>query len=130
VQTFEHTKVIVLANRSGETLPQTRDKAMEIMLPLKAPEPEPAPQPQPLNEAEMKNYTGIYSHAPRTWEVLIREDRLHLKHEGAERPLTKVGPHTFVSGDGEQFVFVPGPHGMAEHLFLGLYAARKVQSGR
>lgn len=48
-----------------------------------------------------------------------------LKHEGAEQPLTKVGPHTFSSGAG-QFVFVPGADGKAEHLFMGLYAARKV----
>ncbi|MGH9854145.1 MAG: serine hydrolase domain-containing protein, partial [Blastocatellia bacterium] len=85
--------VITLTNRSGETLPQTRAKALELALPLKAPEPEAKPAPLPLSQAEMNNYTGIYSHAPQTWEVFVKEGKLYLKHEGAERPLTKIGPH-------------------------------------
>ncbi|MCI0391273.1 MAG: beta-lactamase family protein [Acidobacteria bacterium] len=56
--------VIVLTNRSGETLPQTRVKAMELALPLKATEPETVSTPQPVIEAEMRGYTGTYSHAP------------------------------------------------------------------
>lgn len=115
--------LIVLTNRSGETLPQTRAKALELALPLKPPEPEAAPTTQPLGEAELGNYTGSYSHAPLTWEVLAKEGKLYLKHAGAEQVLTKVGPHTFSYRAG-QLVFVPGADGRAEHLFLGLYAAR------
>jgi CubicO group peptidase (beta-lactamase class C family)/imidazolonepropionase-like amidohydrolase len=121
--------VIVLTNSSGETLPQTRDKAMELALSLTAPEPETAPKPQPLSEAELRSYTGTYSHAPRTWEVFMKEGKLYLRHEGAEQSLTNVGQHTFSYG-ARQLVFVPGADGDAQHLFMGLYAARKVQGGK
>ncbi|HEY8458834.1 MAG TPA: serine hydrolase domain-containing protein [Blastocatellia bacterium] len=116
--------VITLTNRSGETLPHTRDKAMELALPRTPPDPEVTPAQQPLSEAEMNNYVGTYSHAPRTWEAFVKGGKLYLKHEGAEHPLTKVGPHAFSYGAG-QLVFVPNASGKAEHLFMGLYAARK-----
>jgi CubicO group peptidase (beta-lactamase class C family) len=121
--------VIVLANRSGETLPQTRDKAMELVLSLTAPEQENAPPTQPLSEAELRSYTGTYSHAPRTWEVFMKEGKLYLKHEGAEQSLMNVGQNTFSYGAG-RLVFVPGADGKVLHLFMGLYAARKLQSGK
>ncbi len=121
--------VITLTNRSGETLPRTRDKAMELALPLKAPEPEVAAATQPIGDAEMGAYIGVYSHAPQTWEVFIKDARLYLKHDGAEKPLTKVGPHTFSTGAG-QIVFTTEADGRAEHLFMGLYSARRTRDGR
>jgi CubicO group peptidase (beta-lactamase class C family)/imidazolonepropionase-like amidohydrolase len=121
--------VIVLTNSSGETLPQTRDKAMELLLSLTSPEPETSPVPQSLSEAELRGYTGIYSHAPRNWEVFMKEGKLFLRHEGAEQSLTNVGQHTFSYG-ARRLVFVPGADGEAQHIFMGLYAARKVQGGK
>jgi CubicO group peptidase (beta-lactamase class C family)/imidazolonepropionase-like amidohydrolase len=121
--------VIVLTNCSGETLPRTRDKAMELVLSLTAPDPEIAPAPQSLSEAELRSYTGTYSHAPRTWEVFLKEGKLYLRHEGAEQSLTNVGQHTFSYG-ARRLVFVPGTDGNAQHLFIGLYAARKMQGGK
>jgi CubicO group peptidase (beta-lactamase class C family)/imidazolonepropionase-like amidohydrolase len=121
--------VNVLTNSSGETLPQTRDKAMELAQSRTTPEPETAPAPQPLSEAELRGYTGTYSHAPRTWDVFLKEGRLYLKHEGAEQSLTNVGQHTFSYG-ARRLVFVPGADGEAQHLFMGLYAARKMQGGK
>jgi CubicO group peptidase (beta-lactamase class C family) len=121
--------VIVLTNRSGETLPQTRDKALELVLSRRAAEPEAAPEPRPLSEAELRGYTGIYSHAPRTWEVFMKEGKLYLRHEGAEQSLTNVGQHTFSYG-ARRLVFVPGADGEAQHLFMGLYAASKMQGGK
>lgn len=118
--------VIVLTNRSGETLPQTREKAMEMALALESPAPEPEPAAQRPSEAELRDYAGVYAHAPRMWEVVVREGRLYLRHEGAEKELTKIGPRAFSAGP-EQYVFVPGAQGRAEYLFMGLYAARRME---
>ncbi|MGH9752610.1 MAG: serine hydrolase domain-containing protein [Blastocatellia bacterium] len=117
--------VITLTNRSGETLPRARDKAMELLLPLKAPEQEETNSAPPLSEAEMAGYVGRYSHAPRTWDVYVKEGKLRLKHEGGESELKRVGPATFTYGQGGELVFALGPNGKAEHLFLGMYAAKK-----
>ncbi|HEY6402295.1 MAG TPA: serine hydrolase domain-containing protein [Blastocatellia bacterium] len=122
--------VITLTNLSGETLPRARDKAMELLLPLKRPEREETNSATPLSEAEMAAYVGRYSHAPRTWEVYVKEGKLWLRHDAEESELKRVGPAAFTYGAGGELVFTPGADGKIEHLFLGMYAAKKVSGGK
>ena len=64
--------VIVLTNKSGETMRKSLNKAMELGLGLKDDEPEkPAPL-RPPAESEMREYVGTYSHAPQTWDVSLQ----------------------------------------------------------
>ncbi len=116
--------VIALTNRSGETLPRTRDKAAEVVLGLKPPVEERA-SVSPLTEAEMVSFAGRYFHDPSVWEVFIKDGKLVLKLDGAESELKKVGDRRFSYGDGEEIVFVAGAGGKIEHLFTGLYSAKK-----
>lgn len=116
--------VIVLANRNGETLPQTRQRAMQLALPLKPDTAEPPKPPAPDAE-EMKRYTGKYAHAPQTWEVFVRDGKLFLKEEGKDFELTKLGRERFGYEQGE-VLFVTGERGTIEHIFMGLYAARRI----
>jgi CubicO group peptidase (beta-lactamase class C family) len=118
--------VIVLTNRSGETLQRTRDKAMESLLPLKPPEREETNSTPPLSEAEMAGYVGRYSHAPQTWDVFVKGGKLWLKHEGVESELKRVGPAAFTYDTGDELAFALGADGKVEYLFLGMYAAKKV----
>jgi CubicO group peptidase (beta-lactamase class C family) len=117
--------VIVLANRNGETLPRTRQRAMELALPLK---PDPAEQPKPPapDADEMRRYTGSYAHAPQTWEVFTKDGKLFLKEDGKDFELTKLGRERFGYEQGE-VLFVPDERGRIEHIFMGLYAARRTQ---
>lgn len=125
--------VIILTNKSGETLPKTTEKAMELALPLKARETEAARPARALTATEMAVYTGTYSHAPLLWEIFVKDGKLFLKQgDAAESLLTPIGDHRFSygnSGEGE-IVLVPGADGKAEYLFTGLYSAKKVQPGR
>jgi CubicO group peptidase (beta-lactamase class C family) len=117
--------VIVLTNKSGETLDKTRTKALEMALPLKADEARPA-TPLAMNRAEMANYAGRYSHDPQLWEVIVKDDKLVLKQEDIETALAKVGEHKFSLGaTGGEVIFVPGEDGKIKYLFDGLYAAVK-----
>jgi CubicO group peptidase (beta-lactamase class C family) len=116
--------VIVLANRNGETLPKSRQKAMELLLPLK-PETNAQPSPHAVSADEMRRYVGKFSHAPQVWEVFVKENKLHLREDGKDFPLTKTGRDKFTYEQGE-LIFVPNERGEVEHLSLGLYAARKV----
>ncbi|HYP25606.1 MAG TPA: serine hydrolase [Blastocatellia bacterium] len=119
--------VIVLTNRSGETLGRSREKAMELALPLK-PRAERNIKPLPITEDEMKDFAGSYSHAPQVWEVFIKDGKLFLRIEGAEAPLTRVGESRFAAGtEGEEVAFVRGADGRAEYIFNGLYSARRVR---
>jgi CubicO group peptidase (beta-lactamase class C family) len=74
--------VIVLTNKSGETLRKSLNKAMELGLGLKAEPEKPAPA-TPLTAAEMQEYAGSYSHAPQAWDVSIKDGKLYVKVAGA-----------------------------------------------
>lgn len=117
--------VIVLTNRNGDTLPRTRQRAMQLALPLK-PDPAEPPKPQAPGADEMKRYAGKYAHAPQTWEVFVKDGKLFLKEEGKEFELTKLGRDRFGYEQGE-VLFVPDATGAVEHIFMGLYAARRSQ---
>ena len=60
--------VIVLTNKSGETLRKTLNKATEIALGLKDDEPQKPAPVSALTAAEMQEYAGSYSHPPQTWD--------------------------------------------------------------
>jgi hypothetical protein len=120
--------VIVLTNRSGSTLPRAVEAAAEMFLPFAKAE-EPAAAAAPLSPAELAAYPGVYEHAPSRWEVVARDGALFLRSEGKERELVRVSGARFAAGEGEEVVFVPGAGGRAEHIFLGLYSARRVAGG-
>ena len=120
--------VIVLTNKSGETLRKSLNKAMELGLGLKEDAPAtPAPVP-PLTTAEMEEVAGAYSHAPQTWEISVRDSKLYVKIDGNEHQLTKSGDRKFTFGanNENEVVFVPGKNGKIEFIFTGLYGAKRV----
>lgn len=122
--------VIVLTNKSGETMRKSLNKATELGLGLKDGEsPKPAPV-SPLTSSEMDEYVGTYSHAPQTWEVSVRDERLYVKVDGTDHALTKSGERKFTFGaqNENEIVFVPGKSGKIGFLFAGLYGAKRVEN--
>lgn len=120
--------IIVLTNKSGETLRKTLNKATELALGLKEDEGQKPEPVAALTAPELNQYAGSYSHAPQTWEVSARDGKLYVKVDGAEHQLTKTGEKKFTFGaDNEnELVFVPGKTGKIEFVFTGLYAAKRV----
>jgi hypothetical protein len=59
-------------------------------------------------------------------EVFVKEGKLFLKEDGKDFELTKLGRERFGYEQGE-VLFVPGASGAIEHIFMGLYAARRSQ---
>jgi CubicO group peptidase (beta-lactamase class C family) len=121
--------VIVLTNKSGETLRKSLNKATELGLGLKDDAPaKPAPV-APVTAAEMQEVAGVYSHAPQTWEISMRDGKLYVKVDGKEDQLTRSGERKFTFGanNENELVFVPGKGGKVDYLFTGLYAAKKVR---
>ena len=122
--------VIVLTNKSGETMRKSLNKATELGLGLKdSNQQNPAPVAT-LTESEMKEYVGSYSHAPTTWEVFVKENKLYVKFDGNEHALTKTGERKFTFGaqNENELVFAPGRNGKIDFLFTGLYGAKKVNN--
>jgi CubicO group peptidase (beta-lactamase class C family) len=121
--------VIVLANRSGETLRRTTEKAKEMFLPLE-PETahaEEAKKPLPLTGEDLSGFVGKYVNGPQTWEITSKGGRLYLKAEDSEAALTKTGETRLSFGDAleNDVILVRGPDGKAEYIFTGLYSGRK-----
>lgn len=121
--------VIVLTNKSGETMRKSLNKATEIGLGLKDDEPEKPAAFAPPAESEMKEYTGTYSHAPQTWEVSVRDGKLFMKFDGKDYAMTKSGERKFTFGEQNEneVVFVPGKSGKIEFMFTELYGAKKMR---
>ena len=123
--------VIVLTNKSGETMRKTLNKATEIALGLKDDQQPQAETVAPLTAAEMNDYVGIYSHAPQTWEAFIKDGKLFMKFDGKEYAMTKTGDKKFTFGaqNENEVVFAPGKSGKIDLIFTGLYGAKRVPAG-
>jgi CubicO group peptidase (beta-lactamase class C family) len=121
--------VIVLTNKSGETMRKSLNKVMELGLGLKDDEEQKPAAITPATEAEMKEYVGVYSHAPQTWEVLLKDGKVFVKFEDKEYPATKSGDKKFTFGaqNENEVVFVRGKDGKIAFLFTELYGAKKIR---
>ena len=115
---------IILTNKSGETLGRVADRILELGLQLKPLSQAIAPNVTPVSAAEIADFSGVYEHAPQTWEVFSKNGKLWVKEEQGEFALTRTGARTFSYDQGD-LLFVANAAGRTEHLFMGLYAARK-----
>jgi len=124
--------VIVLTNKSGETMRKSLNKATELGLGIKDDAPQQSTAVAPLTSSEMSEYAGNYAHAPLTWEVFIKDGKLNLKLDGKEYLLTKSGDKKFTYGEQNEneIVFVPGKSGRIDFVFTGLYGAKRVASAK
>jgi CubicO group peptidase (beta-lactamase class C family) len=121
--------VIVLTNKSGETMRRTLNKASELGLGLKPDQPETAKPAPTLTAAQLAEYVGTYK-GSTTWEVYLKEGKLFVKNEGTEYLLTAKGDRKFSFGseNENELVFVPGKSGRIEFVFSELYSAKRVGS--
>ncbi len=113
--------IVVLANSNGQTLSKSRRKIMELLLPLV---PQKPAQP-PTDAIDLNKFAGRYSHAPQTWTIAHRDGKLFVSQDGKEFELKRTGKTEFSYEQG-QILFVPNSAGDFEHIFMGLYAARKI----
>ena len=119
--------IIVLTNKSGETLRRTTQKAQELVLPLKSQEAEKPARALPLTSSDISRFAGRYANATQVWEIFAKNERLFLKYMDTEYPLTKTGEDRLAFGDSleNELVMVQGSEGRAEYLFTGLYSAKR-----
>lgn len=96
---------------------------MQLALPSR-PDPAEQPKPRPADADEVRRYVGKYAHAPQTWEVFVKDGKLFLKEDGKDFELTKLGRERFGYEQGE-VLFVLDERGAVQHVFMGLYAARR-----
>lgn len=119
--------VIVLTNKSGETLPKTTEKAKEMFLPLKPATAAVKKNVLPLDQTDLAAFSGKYINGPQMWEIIAKDGRLYFKADDAEHALSKTGESRLAWGETleNDLVFVRGADGRTEFVFDGLYAARR-----
>jgi CubicO group peptidase (beta-lactamase class C family) len=117
--------VILLTNSNGQTMPKSLAAANEILLPkVSCQQQEAAISPDA--QEKLLDYVGRYVHAPQTWDIKIKEGKLRVASEGKEFAMTKTGENEY-SYDQGQMLFVRDKLGKFSHIFMGLYAARRVE---
>jgi CubicO group peptidase (beta-lactamase class C family) len=123
--------VIVLTNRSGETLPKTTEQAKARCL-RRGPEEVEAKPALALAPGDAERLRGVFVNGPQTWEIAAKGGGLVLKADGEEVALTKTGPWRLSFGEGlaNDVALVAGKDGRAEYVFTGLYAGRRRDAKR
>jgi CubicO group peptidase (beta-lactamase class C family) len=107
-----HIAVIVLTNRSGESLPRTRAMIME-MLGFMEPIMTDPPPTSPIPSSEFAKYVGEYRNGSATTKVTAKDGKLYVGKSEA-----KMGPDGWLVLPGGGRVFpVPGPDGRTSYLF-------------
>lgn len=118
--------VIILCNKTGQSLPKVAEKAAELALNISPPKREPPGKPQPITADDLRRNAGIYSNGKTSIRVVARDGKLITA--GGE--LTKVGENRFTRGGDaagaeSELLFVPANDGRIEYLMRGGRALKK-----
>lgn len=123
--------IIIMTNRTGETLNQTINKTMELLLLLK---PRSTTQTlTALSEVELLKYVGIYDNPRQSRvEVVLKNGGLIFRVSGNELPMTRIGEHRFSipRPTANEIAFVIGPDGKATFRHTGLRAWKRIEPDR
>ena len=117
-----HQAVIVLCNRTGESLPKTRAQIMRMLGGPEPADPETA-SAKPIDRADFAKYIGTYRNGASTRQIAECGGKLCL--EGTELRITSDGWLTLTGKQGRLFP-VASPGGRIEYLFMGGRAAARV----
>lgn len=128
----ERAAVIVLANRTGASLPRTAARALESVLAIGPDTTTRRPETQPLPAAEFDRYIGVYSQGAGSDIVIAASgDRLTLTDGTNTYTLAKIaanrlaGTRAGSEASPATFVFVPGRDRRAEFVYRGSRALRR-----
>jgi CubicO group peptidase (beta-lactamase class C family) len=117
----ERVAVIVQTNRSGATLPETADKALEMLLPL-GPAESTKKSAVPLTGEDLRRNAGTFRNGDERIAIIARENRLYLKRGvAAEALMIKYGESDYGLEKGAaSFTMVRGGDGKTEYVHSGL----------
>jgi hypothetical protein len=121
--------VIILCNKTGESLPRVAQKASQVVLGVTGPKREPHGKPLLATALELERYAGTYSNGKTTIRLFVRDGKLRAPAGGV---LEKVAENRFlrtggVVGPDAETIFVPGADGKIEYLCRGDRALRKLR---
>ena len=117
--------VVVLANRTGVSLPRTTEAAIVAALgPLPAAEPVVAAGA--VEVVDIAGFVGTYSQGARTMAVVNRDGKLFLRQGTSETAMEHVDQRTFRAGT-TSYIFVVNSSGAVTFLHSGGRSWRKIK---
>jgi hypothetical protein len=146
--------VIILTNRTGASLPETADRALEMLAPMQARGPRPQKTSLPMTEDDVRRIAGTYRNGDQVFEVVAdagKHDvrriagtyrngdqvfevvadagKLYLKRpNNVKAPLIKRSDVRYaVEGMPGEFVVVTGGNGKVEYLSQGSRSLARVK---
>jgi CubicO group peptidase (beta-lactamase class C family) len=119
--------VVVLANRSGVSMPRTAEAALEAALQLPgAPAAPSTRKPEAPGAADRARLAGTYSQGPRQITISVKDGALVLRQGARELPMQKIGELEFTAG-ATRYVFVADAAGAVTFLHSGGRSWRKIE---
>ncbi len=112
--------VIVQTNRTGATLPETEEKALEMLLPMR-PKEKRKLSPIALTADDIARVAGIYQNGDQRIEITARQTRLYLKRgQSTEALLYKYSDTEYrTENPPDRFTLIPGSDGKPEFVHRG-----------
>jgi CubicO group peptidase (beta-lactamase class C family) len=126
--------VIILANKSGQSMEKSAEKAMELALPLK-PKTDEEDKEIPMTEADIAEIVGTYAQTTQPGglkiEFSVKEGKLVASFQGMKAEVKKVGVDRLsltipVLPRPLKVALVRGPDGKVQYLHGGARALRKL----
>jgi CubicO group peptidase (beta-lactamase class C family) len=123
----ERVAVIVETNRSGAALPQTTQRALEMLLPL-GPQEASQRTAEAVGDEDLKRNAGVFRNGDQRIEIVARENRLYLNRgAGAETAMIKYSATEYgLEQDTTVYVMVAGEDGKTEYVNSGLRSYARV----
>jgi hypothetical protein len=128
--------VIILANKSGQSMEKSAEKAMELMLPLGPKPEEETPKELPMTAAEMEDLVGTFSQTSEAGGLKLKfsiaEGKLVVTLGGPNMGVRKTGPDRYsvnmpgISSQPVPLVAVRGADGKIAYLHAGGRALKKL----
>ena len=121
--------VIILTNRTGANLPETADKALELLTPMQPKGARPQKTALPISDDDVRRVAGTYKNGEQTLEISAEAGKLYLKRPNyVKAPLVKRSDIRYaVEGMPGELVVVAGPSGKAEYINQGSRSLARVK---
>jgi len=116
--------VIILANRSGSSMPKLAEAICEQMLSLKQ-EARKESQTHTLEEAELKRYAGVYVNGASRYKLDVNQGVLQGGNGATRVRFTRAGDG-FLLGE-TRLIVIPDANGGIEFVFAGGRAFHRAQ---
>jgi CubicO group peptidase (beta-lactamase class C family) len=124
----ERVGVIVQTNRTGGTLPETMERAFEMLVPLGSQESVKKKSVVPLSSEDLEQNAGNFQNGDERIEIVARDRQLYLKRPGAsEVQMLKYSDTEYgLERGGGSFIMLRGGNARTEFVQTGLRAYARV----